>query len=93
MNILIAKAYHIKSSEALCLPGGTTLIIIKAEEAKRKEVCKRQSAKIEKIDREVSLEIGCKLLNSSTTHKRTDAKNKLLRSTQMLARARKGWEP
>ena len=56
MNILIAKAYYIKFSEALWLSTGTTLIIIKTEEAaKRNEYWKRHTRNIEKIAREVGL--------------------------------------
>jgi len=54
MNILIAKAYYSKSSEALCPSAGTTLINIKAEEAaKRNDVSKRHTAKSDNIEREV----------------------------------------
>jgi hypothetical protein len=56
MNLLIAKAYRTKSSEALCILAGTTPVIIKAEEvAKRYDVWKGHRANIQKTDREVEL--------------------------------------
>ena len=53
MNLLTAKTYRTRSSEALCILAGTTSITIKAEEAaKRYYVWKGH---IQKIDREVEL--------------------------------------
>jgi len=56
MNLLIAKAYHTTSNEALRILEGTTPNIIKAEEAaKRYDIWNRHIANVQKIDQELGL--------------------------------------
>jgi len=77
MNILIAKAYRTRSSEALCILAGTTPIIIKAEEAaKRYDVWKDTERTLGRLTEKLVSTNGRTLLTSSTSQKPTDTTTK-----------------
>ena len=50
MNIKIAKAYRTTSSEALCILAGTTLIIIRTEEAVKLYFLRKGKGALNKIN-------------------------------------------
>ena len=55
MNIRMAKAYRITSSEALCILIGLTPIIIKTEEAVKQYIDKWKGSRTQLVDSEVEL--------------------------------------
>jgi len=93
MNLLFAKTYRTKSSEALCTLDGTTPIIIKAvESAKRYDLWEGHRAIYRRLTEKLNSTNCRTLLTSSTSHKPTDATTKRFESTQTVARASEKWE-
>ena len=93
MNIWIAKAYRMTSSEALCIVTGITPFTIKSEEAAKHYLLERKQNALRRSTYAWNSTFGRTLQTSSTSQKPTDTTNKLSRSSQTGAGATAGSEP
>jgi len=91
MNIRIAKAFRITSSEALCILAGTTPIIIRTEEAAKQYFLKKGKwALIQSIDLEVELKNWPHPADVAAFIEVEEYDDKPYRYSQMRAKMNKG---